>query len=188
MSGDRERSLHAGMNEHLTKPIKPAVLRDALMRWMPAKQVDLPQPKVTPASFEDEIPEQLLPFDIQAAIAGTNGKPKLLRKMLQGFHDQYTNAVSELRLQVAEGRVDEANRLAHSLKGVAAMLEAKKLSATAATVEYALRDGRIEGLGVLLDTMEKALNPALAAASSLNEKTNGGTQKRPLGDLQTRPL
>lgn len=37
MRGDRERSLDAGMNDHLTKPINPAALSAILSRWMPAK-------------------------------------------------------------------------------------------------------------------------------------------------------
>ena len=37
MRGDRERSLDAGMNDHLTKPMNPAALSAILSRWMPAK-------------------------------------------------------------------------------------------------------------------------------------------------------
>jgi two-component system sensor histidine kinase/response regulator len=39
MRGDRERSLDAGMNDHLTKPINPDTLSAVLSRWMPAKPV-----------------------------------------------------------------------------------------------------------------------------------------------------
>ncbi|MDL2272480.1 response regulator [Desulfovibrio sp. OttesenSCG-928-I05] len=35
MSGDRERSFNAGMNDHVTKPIDAAELFAALIRWMP---------------------------------------------------------------------------------------------------------------------------------------------------------
>ncbi len=35
MAGDREKSLEAGMDEHLSKPIDPEKLKDALLRWMP---------------------------------------------------------------------------------------------------------------------------------------------------------
>ena len=33
MVGDRETSLKSGMNDHITKPIDPGLLYDALMRW-----------------------------------------------------------------------------------------------------------------------------------------------------------
>jgi DNA-binding response OmpR family regulator len=35
LGGDRDRSLMAGMNDHLTKPVDPHVLKDALRRWLP---------------------------------------------------------------------------------------------------------------------------------------------------------
>jgi PAS domain S-box-containing protein len=46
MSGDRERSLDAGMNDHLTKPINPDTLSAVLSRWMPVNPVDPPVPAV----------------------------------------------------------------------------------------------------------------------------------------------
>jgi two-component system, sensor histidine kinase and response regulator len=36
MIGDYRRSLEAGMNDHLTKPIDPARLTEALLKWIPA--------------------------------------------------------------------------------------------------------------------------------------------------------
>jgi two-component system, sensor histidine kinase and response regulator len=44
VSGDRERSLNAGMNDHLTKPINPATLSAVLSRWMPVRPVGPPVP------------------------------------------------------------------------------------------------------------------------------------------------
>jgi two-component system sensor histidine kinase/response regulator len=38
MIGDYRRSLDAGMNDHLTKPIDPARLTEALLKWIPAAQ------------------------------------------------------------------------------------------------------------------------------------------------------
>jgi two-component system, sensor histidine kinase and response regulator len=46
MRGDRERSLDAGMNDHLTKPMNPAALSAILSRWMPANPVDPAAPGV----------------------------------------------------------------------------------------------------------------------------------------------
>jgi CheY-like chemotaxis protein len=37
MTGDRNQSLDAGMNDHLTKPINPDRLAEALLRWMPER-------------------------------------------------------------------------------------------------------------------------------------------------------
>jgi CheY-like chemotaxis protein/HPt (histidine-containing phosphotransfer) domain-containing protein len=173
MNGDRERSLEAGMNDHLNKPINPETLTEMLVRWMPAKP--LPEPiieegKKPVATSSDEIPEHLPPFDVPAALARANGKPQLLRKMLLNFRDQYKGAARELRQQLAEGKPEEAGRLAHTLKGVAATLEANELAGTAANIEHAIREGLMDGLEGLIKTMEGALEPAIAAASTLDRR------------------
>jgi two-component system sensor histidine kinase/response regulator len=173
MSGDRERSLEAGMNDHLTKPINPQELMETLVRWMPAKSIPRPmiEKEQKSAVFSsDEIPEHLPPFDIPAALARANGKPRLLRKMLLSFRDQYKGAAGELGQQIAEGKTDEAGRLAHSLKGVAATLEANELASAAANIEHALREGLMDGVEGLVKTMEGALKPAIAAAGTLDRR------------------
>jgi two-component system sensor histidine kinase/response regulator len=173
MSGDRERSVEAGMNDHLTKPVKPQALTEMLVKWMPARSI--PQPtidteKISAASSSDDIPEQLPPFDIPAALARANGKPELLRKMLLSFREQFKGAASELRQQIADGKTEEASRLAHSLKGVAATLEAKELATAAANIEQAIREGVMEGLEGMIGTMAATLDPAVAAAGSLDRR------------------
>ncbi len=174
MSGDRERSLESGMNDHLNKPINPQALMETLVRWMPAQP--LPQSMVEkdqePAvSSGDEIPEHLPPFDIQAALARANGKPQLLRKMLLSFRDQNKDAAGELRAQIAAGKTEEACRLAHTLKGVAATLEAKELASAAANIEHTLREGLVGGMEGLITTLESALAPAIAAAGTLDRRS-----------------
>jgi CheY-like chemotaxis protein len=173
MMGDRERSLQAGMNDHLTKPINPETLKETLVRWMPAKFTAQPmiekerRPAVTSS---DEVPEHLPPFDIPAALARANGKPKLLRKMILSFRDQFKSAGAELRQQIAEGKTEEAGRLAHTLKGVAATLEAKDLASISADIEQALREGLMDGLEGLIKNLEGALAPAIAAADTLDRR------------------
>jgi PAS domain S-box-containing protein len=184
MSGDRDRSLNAGMNDHITKPIDPNRLLAALIRWMPEKIGKGLEPQAAPAKLaqaEHGLPEHLPPFDIQAALARTNSKPMLLRKLMLGFRDQYANAISDLGEHVAAGRVADAERLAHSLKSVAAMLEARDLADAASSVEHAFRLGETANLDSLIETLERVLAPAIAAADSLDRKM--AAQPEPLIEL-----
>jgi len=170
MSGDRQRSLNAGMNDHVTKPIDPNGLMAALIRWMPDKIGKGPEPRVAPVNPvppADRLPSQLPPFNIPAALARI-GKPGLVRKLMLGFRDLYEGAGIELREHIAKGRSEEAERLAHSLKSVAAMLEAKDLTEAASSIELAFRTGRLDGLSSLIVDFEEALAPAIAAANSLD--------------------
>ncbi|CAA7614100.1 putative Histidine kinase [Candidatus Terasakiella magnetica] len=172
MSGDRERSLDAGMNDHVTKPINPGHLTDTLIRWMPVAPVTAPEAPpaaVKPVTNQDALPDQLPPFDIPAALVRTNGKPKLLRKMMLGFRDKYAKAAPDLRGHLEEGRDEEAQRLAHSLKGIAATLEVKDLAEAAAALEHALRAGQKDGLAPLVAAVELFLGPAIAAVDFLDD-------------------
>jgi len=172
MSGDRERSLNTGMNDHITKPIDPKRLMAALIRWMPEKVGNDAKPRavtVKRTPSVDSLPGQLLPFDIPAALARI-GKPLLVRKLMLGFRDLYENAGSDLREHIAKGRAEDAERLAHSLKSVAAMLEAKELTQASFSIEQAFRSGHVEGMSLLIDTFEEALVPAIAAANSLDRR------------------
>jgi len=176
MSGDRERSLDAGMDDHITKPIDPNRLLAALIRWMPKKSGKGPKPvkaQLKPAPILDGVPDHLPPFDIQAALARTDGKPKLLRKLMLGFRDQYADAIFRLREHLAAGRDADAERLTHSLKSSAAMLEARDLAKAASSVELAFRSGKTKdadsaNLALLIAALERDLDPAIAAANSLD--------------------
>jgi len=172
MTGDRERSLEAGMNDHLTKPITPSGLTEMLLRWMPARRGSTLGPTEPPrqsASAWDSLPESLLPFNIKGALARTNNKPKLLRKMLLTFHKQYADAAIQLREHLAADRIEEALLLAHSLKGLAATLEAAELTRTAAAVERKIRSGdlgEVEPIETLIGDLDRSLAPAIAMAAS----------------------
>jgi signal transduction histidine kinase/HPt (histidine-containing phosphotransfer) domain-containing protein/ActR/RegA family two-component response regulator len=175
MSGDREKSLAAGMNDHLTKPIDLEKLTESLGRWLPAESiitsVPTPPPEPSPAGGGHvDLPDSRPPFDLPAALKRTNGKPRLLRKLLLRFHETCADAATELRRLLAEGSHDEARRLAHSLKGTAGILEAGELFEAAADVELALREGGIEEAVTLIDALERALIPALAAAATLERR------------------
>jgi CheY-like chemotaxis protein len=175
MSGDRERSLAAGMNDHLTKPINPDLLTEILNRWISNAAAGVPSTDADAASSgppkNDKMPDQLPPFDMPAAVLRANGKPELVRKMLLSFRDQFKTAPADLRQNLAEGKMDDAERVAHSLKGVAATLEAKDLAEAAGKIERALREGATQGLEGLISKMQEQLDPALAAAASVDRRT-----------------
>jgi two-component system, sensor histidine kinase and response regulator len=170
MTGDYKKSLNAGMNDHLTKPINPKALTRVLLKWMPAKpkQSATPDAPKTGAAHDDSyMPDELAPFDIRAALKRTNEKPKLLRKMMRSFCNEFAHAGTDLRQLIDEGKREEARRLAHTLKGVARTLEAAELGEAAFAVENALRSGDVSNAESLIGTMERMLAPAIIAAASL---------------------
>jgi CheY-like chemotaxis protein/HPt (histidine-containing phosphotransfer) domain-containing protein len=178
---DRERSLAAGMDDHLTKPIDPKRLAHTLAYWLSAVAANQHRdgsnesesgagpagetPDQTIAS--GQLPRDLPPFEIRLALARCNGEAGLLRRLLQGFGEQFADAGERVRHLIAEGKRDEAKGLAHSIKGVAANLEAHTLTEAAQRLHNALDDGQGMRLDACLSSLESALAPAIAAARSL---------------------
>ncbi len=184
---DRARCRAAGMDDHVTKPVDPDVFNEVLGRWLRprvtsvASPAAVAEPVVAQASTGpapviasvldvppvDGLPDELSPFDIPAALKRLGGKRKLLRKLIVDFHTKYASADAELRGMLRQGRVAEAQRLAHTLKGLGGTLEVAGLSEAARDVEAALRDDQTDELPGLLNALESTLAPALAAASTI---------------------
>ncbi len=144
MASDREQCLAAGMNAHLAKPIDPDELFSLLLQWLP---VAAEQPVLSPgASVLPPVADAVFPaiagVDVQAGLRRVLNKraayEALLRKFIQGQAD----AAEQTRRLLAEGRLDDAIRALHTLKGTAATIGAESLANQADALEEALQQGR----------------------------------------------
>jgi signal transduction histidine kinase/CheY-like chemotaxis protein len=142
MSGDRERSLAAGMNDHLTKPIDPEALFATLLRWIKPSAV----PAVAP--LPDSAPVQPAPedtatvalpaldgIDTADGLANHLDSPALYMRSLSGFNRDCGNSAEEIAAALAAEDYALARRLAHTLKSVAAIIGAHELSGHAKMLE-----------------------------------------------------
>jgi CheY-like chemotaxis protein/HPt (histidine-containing phosphotransfer) domain-containing protein len=158
---ERQRCFAAGMNDHIAKPVDPLVLVQTLDRWLVAGNgAPAPAAPVAAPVATGELPDSLPPFDIPVALTRVNGKRPLLRKLILGFGNSFADVVPDLRRMVDEDALEEARRLAHTFKGVAASLEARDLSAAAARVEAALATGELADMATLLARLDTLNAPA----------------------------
>jgi two-component system sensor histidine kinase/response regulator len=136
MSGDRERSLDAGLNDHLTKPIDADKLYNALLRWIPASAAHpefiLPG---MPRSDEDIAIPDLPGIDTACGLANHMHRPALYLRMLSGFNADFGMAVEDIGTALQQGDHARARRLAHSVKSAAATLGAEHLARQARALE-----------------------------------------------------
>jgi signal transduction histidine kinase/CheY-like chemotaxis protein len=182
MAGDEDKSLAAGMNGHVTKPIDPDQLFATLQKWIqPAEKraaIQIPVDSVEPSgqdratSIEEALPESLPGFDLGEGLERLQGNKKLYRKLLLNFGTDYRSAANEIREAIDAQDFERAHSLIHNLKGLAGNLSATDLQAVAVKIEKLVKgvdrkpppSGQLE---LRLVELETALNQALESAQSL---------------------
>jgi two-component system, sensor histidine kinase and response regulator len=170
MAGDRERSLEAGMNDHVTKPIDPDQLFDALRRWLPnraAQAASEPAPApgpalATPLAAGDSL-TTIPGLDVADGLRRVMGKRDAYTRLLRGFVSGQARVPAEIRASLADNRQSDAERAAHTLKGLAGTIGASGLSRQAGHVEGAIRRAASpEEVETLLEVLQPALDALVA--------------------------
>ena len=138
LAEDRDRCLAAGMNDYLTKPIDPDRLLVTLGQWIvpagdPAR-IGALVPAVAMIEPDAAGPRALRTkaspgLDLATALARLGGNERLLRSVAAEFVRDYADCAAQLRREVADGNLDAARRLAHTIKGVAGNIAADPLTA-----------------------------------------------------------
>ena len=149
---DREHCALAGMNGHVSKPVDVKYLYATLARWLPVNGkgnsaetlpvvgYDAVEHSVAgPKNPAGTIPAY--PIDMEAGLKYFGGKLPTYQRMLNKFADQNSADIAKLQAALERGDRATAERTAHSLKGLSAMLGAKVLSDMACGLEDNIRNG-----------------------------------------------
>ncbi|NQZ10455.1 MAG: response regulator [Algicola sp.] len=169
MASDIEKTKAAGMNDHVTKPVDPAMLYQCLAKFLETGQgaaLSVSQqrrqsPPLQPESSLslEQAHEVLLAqlakvdgLDSQKAVTKLNGRTALYLGLVKDFSLQQqprTQERSENHLMTLYDQQswDELYRSVHSLKANAAYIGAFELSQLAGIVETALAQGAVNGKG-----------------------------------------
>jgi len=172
MEDDRQRCLDAGMNDHVAKPIVVRELFETLGRWVRAAT---PAPAATDsgasAAAGDE--EVSLPplegIDVADGLARMGGNSDGYRRILRQFAGSQARAPDQVRAALESGDRSLAERVAHTLKGVAGNIGAGEVRVAAAKLEGAIRAGD-EDATALIEPTAAALAVVLGSIDSLPER------------------
>jgi len=146
MAGDREKSLEAGMNDHVTKPINPEELISVLLRWIKPGVREISEDRcnrlTSAEKGKDILPAELPGISILSGLSRVGGNTQLYTKLLCKFREGQENTVPEIKAAVQSGNMETAFGLAHTLKGVSGNLGMEGLYRAAAELEKAIKEGR----------------------------------------------
>ncbi|WP_418114146.1 response regulator [Vibrio scophthalmi] len=161
MSGDKEKCLAAGMNDHLPKPINPNQVFQALVDWIE------PTGESVSVMIEDEVLTiEIEDFDTEGAIARMGGNLKAYKKTLANVMHSEADVVTRVNEAIAQQDINTAVIAVHSLKGIAGNIGANYLRAPAEKLEHALAEQQTQSR-CELGSVEQQM---LAEVASLVEK------------------
>ncbi len=173
IKGDRERCLEAGMDNYVSKPLDPKrlvetieshldpTMNKTLSETQPASDV-LPEPmtlqeptaKLPPTHGEG-------PFDVDALLRRWGDKRSLIHRTIVKFQARAEADLNAIEQSVASGDTERTANTAHSLKGAAACLEAKRVRELTAQLEEMGRSDDLQGADICLTELRDEIQRCL---------------------------
>jgi len=146
MEGDVEKSVVAGMNQHLTKPIDPELLFQTLANHLSAKKKCASTINTNDSLHKqaDELKQQqklktLTSLNVDDAIRQVQGKVALYIQLVADFWKKYQDLAQTMNGLYKTGAIEELYRCAHSLKSTAQYIGATDLAYSASCLESEIK-------------------------------------------------
>jgi signal transduction histidine kinase/DNA-binding response OmpR family regulator len=150
MASDRVACLAAGMNDHVGKPFDLNSLVATLLRHTGRTALWSEPQAVTMGLAADvgdrgRVEPPLDAVDVKGALNRMGGNERLFTKALQSLLKDMAQMPEQLAEHLGLAQLQEAARLMHTLKGLAATVGANALSRFAQETELKLKQGAVTG-------------------------------------------
>jgi CheY-like chemotaxis protein/HPt (histidine-containing phosphotransfer) domain-containing protein len=125
--GERERAIAAGMDDYITKPLKPQLLKEAIERWWPREPLfpgKLAPSSIPAGAFDDDDDDGSLDPNVQRS-------QSVVRVFLRHVPDQ----IAAITRAVAANDSDALRVAAHKLKGGCLSVGVPRMASLCATLE-----------------------------------------------------
>jgi len=186
MAEEIQSCLEAGMNDHVGKPIDPGTFFATIARWTRVRQ--RPAPEV-PAKTANKRNEMNLPeiehVDVAGGLQRVAGNKRLYLDLLSQFVAKQGIAGERIRQALEGGDRNQAERLAHSLKGTAGNLGINQIFDLAGNLERAIRESHagienlIKDLTLATDRQIHTIQAALLSVNMEDGKPFDSRSKEP---------
>ena len=171
MEGDRERCLEAGMDDYVSKPLRPADLFEAILRATGVASGPPPEPARIAATVSDHaeavavVDEAPPVFDRRSALERIGGDGDLLQELTALFLDDVPARLQALQEAIDAGDAATVRREAHGIKGAAANLSAEETRAVALELEKLGEGEQMEAAPAAYEELAGALERLRAELS-----------------------
>lgn len=170
MVADKEDAEQAGMNDHIAKPINPQELFTTLLKWITPGERKLPDSVEGEVAtiLEEDLPTSLPGIDLAIGLQRVGGNSKLFKKLLAEFYIDHNDDITLIRAALEQDDNETAQRLAHTIKGIAATIGASELDAKSEVLELAIKQAEFENISELIDQLAMVLTPILTGLAPIS--------------------
>ena len=174
MADERQRCLVLGMNGHISKPIDPELMYDALARFNVSGPDARPGPTTASIAFHTSILVEshmgiprIPNLDTDIGLKHASGNVKLYIDLLIRFTEDYSDFPRQLRTLVEERDWLKTRRVVHTFKGLCETLGVVKLSPLISAIEERVQFCDVTRIAVHIQSLESELTILLNELSSL---------------------
>ena len=157
MKDARAKSLSAGMDDYITKPLKRAELAAALERSLP-RLVMVESPSLAAQLQSDDVVDRAALDGLRALQSA--GAPGLLEKVLDSFLEDTPHQLADLRQAARVGDAVRLTRLAHKLKGSVSNFGASRMVRVCTELETLGKNGDVGIALQLLSDLDRQFDLA----------------------------
>lgn len=156
----------AGMDDHIAKPIDRNKLLLSLVKWIKPResaQVERASSRVeTTAPKRNKensgLPASLDGLDVTQALQNVGNNSELLRNVLIKFYETHKDDVAAMRRSYDNNDITTLQRIAHTLKGIAATFGAVELNISTTALDSAIKRQNSELIPPLINEVELNLH------------------------------
>ena len=142
LQGDREKCIAAGMDDYISKPVKPEELREVLRRL-------LANPDNNKKVDRAETSEGSPPVDMERLYQALGTELTELQAILDIYLEQMPLSLEKLRSAIEVGNANEVNLIAHNCSGTSANCGMTALVSPLQELERMGRENQLAGAGTL---------------------------------------
>ena len=155
MTGDRDKCLAAGMDDYLSKPVRPEDIRNIIERWgatasapePPAATVSQTETATAAFNYNAASPATVdtnPPVDMERLHDFTNGNAEDLRDLINLYLKQTGEQVAQLLAAAQAGSAPDVRRLSHSCAGASATCGMGRIVPPLRELERDADEGRLD--------------------------------------------